>query len=673
MPSNSAIVTELIANDAQYQKAISRAVESNLKYQRSADNNIIDANSRIDASFSKAANMVKGFAAAVTATGAGALLAAREVSKSAIELDNLARVAGLSVAEFQAASFATEQYGVSAEKLADISKDAQDKLGDFLATGGGELKAFFETIGPQVGITAEALQGLSGAQVLGAVKSAMDQVNISAEEQTFYLEAIANDASLLAPLLADNGAELERLNRQYSRLNTAIDTQDMAALREMNSQFSAMDKAIENAALSITAKLAPPITGIANLITEAFSPRDQAASIEASLSRIDEGIEARRAEIEAIQGMSAADIYISTGTSYGLKTQAGIDAEKNRQIGSANQALQRLIQERAGLQAQLDALNKKPELPAMPAIPTGPFSAMTTGGNVSDEQLQSDIERLIQSYASKEELLLQNTLNEQELLIAAQNDRLISEQQAQALSIQSWDRYYQEAAKLAEHSAGQQVEIERNAAQSMVDSITGSMEITNQMFRGFASGMSAAITDAALTGELSFGKMAESIVADMTRMYVQAQIVQPLMASMGFSFGTPTATAGVNHTGGIAGIADAGTRAVSLSAFADAPRFHTGGIIGSEVPIIAQRGEGVFTREQMKNLSPVTKAPKVSIQLINNGTQQEVERTEQTQNGDMTQIRMWIRDVVTGDINSGQGIDRALRTQYPSLARRGYG
>ena len=35
---------------------------------------------------------------------------------------------------------------------------------------------------------------------------------------------------------------------------------------------------------------------VANLITEAFSPRDQAASIEASLSRIDAGIEARRAK-----------------------------------------------------------------------------------------------------------------------------------------------------------------------------------------------------------------------------------------------------------------------------------------------------------------------------------------------------------------------------------------
>ena len=144
MPSNNKIVTELIANDAQYQQAISNAINSNIKYQKSVTSNVIKSNRDLDSSFSKAADMAKGFGAVVAATGAGVLLASRNIAKSAVELDNLARVAGLSVAEFQAASFATEQYGVSAEKLADISKDAQDKLGDFLATGAGPFSDFFE-------------------------------------------------------------------------------------------------------------------------------------------------------------------------------------------------------------------------------------------------------------------------------------------------------------------------------------------------------------------------------------------------------------------------------------------------------------------------------------------------------------------------------------------------
>lgn len=67
--------------------------------------------------------------------------------------------------------------------------------------------------------------------------------------------------------------------------------------------------------------------------------------------------------------------------------------------------------------------------------------------------------------------------------------------------------------------------------------------------------------------------------------------------------------AGVMHAGGIAGGHSFATRRASAAVFAGAPKFHTGGIIGpkllpSEVPIIAQEGEGVFTAEQMANLSP---------------------------------------------------------------------
>lgn len=62
------------------------------------------------------------------------------------------------------------------------------------------------------------------------------------------------------------------------------------------------------------------------------------------------------------------------------------------------------------------------------------------------------------------------------------------------------------------------------------------------------------------------------------------------------------------HTGGIVGGSAAGHKFASSAAFMNAPKFHTGGIIGgpkllpSEVPIIAQKGEGVFTPEQMANM-----------------------------------------------------------------------
>lgn len=56
------------------------------------------------------------------------------------------------------------------------------------------------------------------------------------------------------------------------------------------------------------------------------------------------------------------------------------------------------------------------------------------------------------------------------------------------------------------------------------------------------------------------------------------------------------------HGGAIVGADLRMQRGVSGGIFNGAPRFHTGGIVGDEVPIIAKRGEGVFTPAQMRAL-----------------------------------------------------------------------
>jgi len=62
---------------------------------------------------------------------------------------------------------------------------------------------------------------------------------------------------------------------------------------------------------------------------------------------------------------------------------------------------------------------------------------------------------------------------------------------------------------------------------------------------------------------------------------------------------------GLYHTGGIAGDG-AMLRSMSALTWMGAPRFHSGGLVGgllpSEVPIIAKKGEGIFTPEQMKSM-----------------------------------------------------------------------
>jgi hypothetical protein len=168
----------------------------------------------------------------------GVLAAA--VSTAAKEIKNLARVSNVGVVNFQKLAFAAKSVGIEQDKLADIFKDSQDKIGDFLATGGGELKDFFELIAPKIGLTAEAMSNLSGPQILGKFQQALDAANLSMSEQVFFLEAIASDASLLQPLLTNNAAGFNALGREAERLNAVLSEAEIGKLADLTGGFSAL-------------------------------------------------------------------------------------------------------------------------------------------------------------------------------------------------------------------------------------------------------------------------------------------------------------------------------------------------------------------------------------------------------------------------------------------------
>jgi len=199
-------------------------------------------------------------AAASAATIAIAAIAIRS-AESQRELQALANVAGTSAADFAALAFATDTVGISAEKLADISKDTNEKLGEFIATGGGGFKDFFEEVAPLVGVTANELQNLSGPEVLQRVKNAMDEANISMEEQSFFLESIASDTTLLIPLLEDEGAKLDSLASKYRAVSEAIKITgaEKQSLAELAETFKLLETQSGKAATSISAALAPTL------------------------------------------------------------------------------------------------------------------------------------------------------------------------------------------------------------------------------------------------------------------------------------------------------------------------------------------------------------------------------------------------------------------------------
>ncbi|MFV3386929.1 hypothetical protein ACNFCJ_16145 [Pseudomonas sp. NY15364] len=185
------------------------------------------------------------------------------------QMSRLASLSGASAAQFQRWAYAAKSVGFEQDKLGDIFKDVQDKVGDFLQTGGGPMADFFENIAPKVGVTAENFRNLSGPDALQLYVNSLEKANLSQSEMTFYLEAIANDAALLLPLLSQNGAAARALGDEAERLGRILDEETTESIRRFNSSLRDLSGAGQGLANQVTGVAAEAInaTGVIDTFT----------------------------------------------------------------------------------------------------------------------------------------------------------------------------------------------------------------------------------------------------------------------------------------------------------------------------------------------------------------------------------------------------------------------
>jgi lambda family phage tail tape measure protein len=139
------------------------------------------------------------------------------------------------------------------------------------------------------------------------------------------------------------------------------------------------------------------------------------------------------------------------------------------------------------------------------------------------------------------------------------------------------------------------------ALEDYIASANDSAAATEQAFvRGFGRAEDALVSFVT-TGRLELKSLADSVLADLTRMAVRQSITAPLAGLLQGAF-TSGGLFGLFHGGGVVGERPPAVRYAESGIFHHAPRFHAGGLVGrpglrpDEVPIIARRGEEVLTR-----------------------------------------------------------------------------
>lgn len=180
-----------------------------------------------------------------TALGAVGVAAAAGLSvlvssgmASAHEIKNLSQVANASASEFQDMAYAARSVGIEQDKLADILKDVNDRIGDFITTGGGPMADFFERIAPRVGVTVEQFRKLNGPDALALYVSSLEKANLSQQEMTFFMEAMASDSTRLIPLLQGNAEGLRAMSDEAHRLGVVTSNIGIAKIEAARASMS---------------------------------------------------------------------------------------------------------------------------------------------------------------------------------------------------------------------------------------------------------------------------------------------------------------------------------------------------------------------------------------------------------------------------------------------------
>lgn len=210
------LTLDLVARTSGFVKGMDAAQRRSQKWRRGVERDL----KRIGTAFAGAAT--------AAAAGLGAMVV--QTTNQARELENLARLSDTSTQAFQRMAYGAGRFGIDQGKLSDILKDTNDRIGDFMQTGGGPMADFFETIAPQVGVTADQFARLSGPEALQLYVASLEAAGVSQKDMTFYMEAIASDASALVPLLANNGVEMRRLGDEAERTGNVFSEMDFKQL-----------------------------------------------------------------------------------------------------------------------------------------------------------------------------------------------------------------------------------------------------------------------------------------------------------------------------------------------------------------------------------------------------------------------------------------------------------
>ncbi|KPX51879.1 phage tail tape measure protein [Pseudomonas amygdali] len=325
------MLVRIEATTAQLRQELTRSEGS----VSSTAHNIDQSLGRIDNAFDRVNASAQTVGRAVTSAfdqiGAGNLAAAGSIAglvalttstiDYAKEVKNLSALSNTTVEDFQRMAFGAKTLGVEQDKLGDILKDTNDRVGEFLQRGGGEMSDFFKEIAPKIGVTAGQFANLSGPQALQLYYTSLEKAGLNQQQMTTYMEAMADETTALIPLLRNNGKGFKEWGDQADRAGSVISEFNVNRLVAAGQAISGLKATFSGAANQITIGLLPGIESITKSL-QGLSDNGGAKRLGETISFLAENVDVLVAALGGKMAAAFAKFAIDAVASSATATKA---------------------------------------------------------------------------------------------------------------------------------------------------------------------------------------------------------------------------------------------------------------------------------------------------------------------------------------------------------------
>lgn len=482
-----------------------------------------------------------------------------------------------------------------------------------------------------------------------AIRSALDGIG-AAQGQSAVIQASRRLALASARQRPDNGLSAGLMQAQYDRddflkeygtgsastqeANQLFDTEKATAQIEAMQRGTSAAKSAQSAVEKLNEKIAQLQAGLHDGGTEVAkwterlksadpATKAQAASILAQAKQVDDLTAALERARKASEALSTLHGNLDQATKDA--SDAAAEAQEGPQLALTKQ-IDRMKRQQAELVATAQADTANPSR-GVEAQDTAQQAEAEEGLALVRRQVTANQEAAAQVLKSwddtetgRRKAALETVQMEAQALQEAIGQYVTSEGERKRLTAETASYIDAKTKEAMRQTEGATSHLGRQYGDVMdqMDDATAS----------FASSFIDNMADQLATGTANWKSFGQSIIKELDEIALKMAL-SPLLKMMGgelesgfgssssgsigsiFSsiFGSSTASdpfggtgmdVGGFHTGGIIGAGEQTfTRQISPSLFANAPRYHTGGIAGDEIPAILKRGEGVFTEGQM--------------------------------------------------------------------------